>query len=77
MSSPQRFRATHVILVESPGLTGTEAIPVMLTDLGAAYTEVEWDTFQCADWEVFEGQWLFQGEAPAIDQTVTIIPVPR
>jgi len=56
------FKPTHIIRITHEG--STEEVPVMLVD-GVAYTEGEWDSGTAADWEVVDGEWLFQGQAPA------------
>ncbi len=50
------FTPTHRIT------TDTEGFWVMLTDDGAAYTWAEWNATDNADYEVSEGEWLFQGQ---------------
>ena len=53
---PTTFQPTHRI---TRGARRSQL--VALVD-GAAYTEVEWQTFDRADYELHEGEWLFQGE---------------
>ena len=54
--------------------TDTERFFVMLSDNGAAYTWEEWNATDNADYEVSEGEWLFQGQAFA--GTVTPVTPP-
>lgn len=58
-----QFCPTHVIEIAG------RRIKVMLVD-GAAYTQAEWLTDAPADWEVVDGEWLFQGRVPAAPYTV-------
>lgn len=58
-ASASGFLPTHIIRTAD----GTET-PVKLVD-GVAYTQDEWDSGSTADWEMVDGQWLFQGQVPS------------
>lgn len=51
-----RFAPTHEITAFD------RSFPVQLLD-GVAYTKEEWDADASGDWEVVDGEWLFQGRA--------------
>lgn len=58
------FVATHRITFTT--VSGkTQVWDVLATPEGPAYTEQEWHTASPADWELVNGRWLFQGQAPA------------
>jgi hypothetical protein len=59
------FKPTHIIHNEG------SSTPV-LVDEGRAYTRDEWDAYEAADWELVDGQLLFQGSAI---HGGTIVPV--
>lgn len=52
------FQPTHKI---SGFQRRSESIEVMLVEEGVAYTKGDWDACSTPDFEVHEGEWLFQG----------------
>jgi hypothetical protein len=50
-----KFQATHVIRYQG------RSIEVREVD-GALYTAEEWDTSDISDWELVDGEVLFQGQ---------------
>ena len=65
------FLPTHIIRTSQHDGNVTE-VPVKLVD-GVAYTEDEWNTGSPADWEVVDGEWLFQGQVPTCSYQVAPI----
>lgn len=51
------FNPTHKIT------RGNDEIIVMIDDEGRAYELIEWENETPADYELVDGEWLFQGEA--------------
>lgn len=56
----RRFTPTHEITIADRSTATYRIIPVMLVD-GCGYTKLEWDADASADWELVDGEWLFQG----------------
>ena len=61
--------ATHQITIETGRMRNRKVIEVRLVD-GVAYTQQEWESESPADWEVVDGEWLFQGSMPVCESYV-------
>jgi hypothetical protein len=58
---PRKFTPTHEITLERRDGT-REVVPIQLVD-GVGDTRVEWDSETAADWELVDGEWMWQGAA--------------